>query len=128
MYRSEPGRARAKQAVIKAVRMADELVYKILRAAQWRDAQAQGAVTGSADDARDGFIHLSTGAQVAGTLERHFAGETGLVVLEIAVARLGDTLKWEPSRGGALFPHCYGVVPLEAIVRTMPGDASSWNS
>ena len=99
--------------------MPDESIYKILRASEWRDAQAQGAVTGSADDLRDGFIHLSTRGQVAGTLERHFAGETGLVVLEVAAHRLGDDLKWEPSRGGALFPHLYAALPLDAVIRTM---------
>ena len=99
--------------------MPDESIYKILRASEWRDAQAQGAVTGSADDVRDGFIHLSTRGQVAGTLERHFAGEAGLVVLEVAAERLGDDLKWEPSRDGALFPHLYAALPLDAVIRTM---------
>ena len=99
--------------------MPDELIYKILRASEWQDAQAQDAVTGSADDLRDGFIHLSTRAQVAGTLAQHFAGETGLVVLEIAAARLGEGLKWELSRGGALFPHFYRALPLDAMVRIL---------
>ena len=79
----------------------------------------QGAVAGSADDLRDGFIHLSTHSQLAGTLERHFAGETGLIVLEITADRLHAGLKWEPSRDGALFPHLYGVLPLNAIIRTV---------
>jgi len=99
--------------------MPAELIYKILRASEWKDAQARGAVTGSADDVRDGFIHLSTRAQVAGTLARHFADETGLVVLEIAASRLGEGLKWEPSRGGALFPHFYHALPLDAVVRIL---------
>jgi len=94
-------------------------VYKVLRAAEWRDAQARGAVAGSADDLRDGFIHLSTEGQLQGTLARHFAGETGLVVLEIATDRLAAGLKWEASRDGALFPHFYGVLPLDAVSRTM---------
>ena len=96
-----------------------EPVYKVLRAVEWRQAQAQGTIAGSADDLRDGFIHLSTRAQLAGTLDRHFAGETGLIVLEIAADSLKDGLKWEPSRGGALFPHLYGVLPLDAVVRTI---------
>ena len=103
--------------------MPGELIYKVLRAAEWREAQTKGAVAGSADDLRDGFIHLSAQGQLAGTLERHFAGETGLVVLEIAADRVSAILKWEPSRGGALFPHLYGVLPLDAIIRTLSPDA-----
>lgn len=103
--------------------MPGESVYKVLRASEWQEAQTRGVVTGSADDLRDGFIHLSTQSQLAGTLERHFAGETGLVVLEIAADRLSAALKWEPSRGGALFPHLYGVLPLNAVIRTLSPDA-----
>ena len=97
----------------------EPLVYKVLRAAEWREAQARGGIAGSADDLRDGFIHLSTHSQLKGTLDRHFAGETGLVVLEIAADRITAGLKWEPSRDGALFPHFYGVMPLDAVVRTI---------
>lgn len=107
--------------------MDDERIYKVLRAMEWQAAQAQGVVAGSADDLRDGFIHLSTQAQLAGTLERHFAGESGLIVLEIAAEGLGAKLKWEPSRGGALFPHFYGALPLDAVIRTTsipPSDAA----
>ena len=99
--------------------MPGELLYKVLREAEWREAQTQGAVAGSADDLRDGFIHLSTRGQLAGTLDRHFAGETGLVVLEIAADRLNAGLKWEPSRDGALFPHLYRVLSLDAVMRTV---------
>ncbi len=99
--------------------MRGDFVYKVLRAPQWRAALAQGAVCGSPDDLRDGFIHLSTRDQLAGTLERHFAGEAGLVVLEIAAERLSAGLRWEPSRDGALFPHLYDALPLEAVVRTL---------
>ena len=100
--------------------MNGELLYKVLRAAEWQAVQTQGVVRGSPDDTRDGFIHLSTREQLDGTLARHFAGESGLVVLEIAADRLGAALKWEPSRGGALFPHLYDVLALDAIVRTTP--------
>ena len=103
--------------------MPDEHVYKVLRASEWQEAQTRGVITGSADDLRDGFIHLSTRSQLAGTLERHFAGETGLVVLEIAADRVREVLQWEPSRGGALFPHLYGVLPFDAIIRTISPDA-----
>jgi uncharacterized protein (DUF952 family) len=99
--------------------MPGELLYKVLRASEWQAAQTQGVVAGSADDVRDGFIHLSTRDQLAGTLLRHFAGETGLIALEIAAERLGAGLKWEPSRDGALFPHLYVVLQLDAIIRTI---------
>ena len=95
------------------------MVYKVLRAPEWREAQERGAIAGSPDDLRDGFIHLSTRAQLAGTLDRHFAGETGLIVLEIAADRVDAGLKWEPSRDGALFPHFYGVLPLHAVIRAI---------
>ena len=96
------------------------MLYKVLRAPEWQEAQTQGVFVGSAAGLRDGFIHLSTRDQLAGTLDRHFAGETALIVLEIAVDRLAADLKWEPSRDGALFPHLYGVLPLDAVVRTIP--------
>lgn len=96
------------------------MIYKVLRAHEWRAAQAEGAVNGSPDDLRDGFIHLSTREQLAGTLDRHFAGEAELVVLEVAAERLGAALKWEASRGGALFPHLYGTLALDAVTRTLP--------
>jgi len=92
-----------------------ESVYKIFRASEWRDAAAAGVFAGSADDRRDGFIHLSAAQQVAGTLARHFPGEAGLVLAAIPAARLEPALRWETSRGGALFPHLYGVLPVAAV-------------
>lgn len=97
----------------------ERLVYKVLRRHEWHDAQAQGVFRGSADDARDGFIHLSTAAQVRGTLERHFARDADLVVLELEAGTLGPSLKWEASRGGALFPHFYDALPLAMVTRTV---------
>lgn len=82
-------------------------VYKILTGAEWDEAKALGRYEGSAVDRRDGFIHLSTAAQAPETARRHFAGQSGLVALEIEARRLMD-LRWEPSRGGELFPHLYG--------------------
>src|SRR5436190_19564235 len=93
------------------------LVYKVLRAAEWEAARSHGAFCGSTDDARDGFIHLSTREQIDGTLRRHFAGEDGLILLEIRSDTLASGLKWEPSRGGALFPHLYGDLPLHNVDR-----------
>jgi uncharacterized protein (DUF952 family) len=77
--------------------------------------QARGAFPGSPDDVRDGFIHLSTREQLDTTIERHFAGERELVVLEIDAAALSADLRWEPSRGGALFPHLYAELPMSAV-------------
>src|SRR5687767_13089209 len=93
-------------------------VFKILRSAEWQAARERGVFPGSADDLRDGFIHLSTLEQLAGTLARHFAGEAGLVLLEIETDAVRSAIKWEPSRGGALFPHLYVDLPLIAVSRT----------
>jgi uncharacterized protein (DUF952 family) len=82
------------------------LLFKIFRSAEWASFEAEGVFAGSADDLRDGFVHLSTAGQLEGTLARHFAGFGGLVVAEIAVEE-DPALRWEPSRGGALFPHLY---------------------
>jgi len=95
-------------------------VYKIFRAGEWRDALAAGAFSGSADDGRDGFIHLSAAHQLAGTLARHFSGESGLVLAAFPAARLEPALRWETSRGGALFPHLYGVLPMAAVSAHWP--------
>lgn len=94
-------------------------VYKILRAAEWAAFQDDGVFAGSADDLRDGFIHLSTGAQLGGTLAKHFAAEVGLVVLRVAV-ETDPELKWEASRGGALFPHLYRPLEMADVVEVRP--------
>ncbi|ODT62402.1 MAG: dihydroorotate dehydrogenase [Phenylobacterium sp. SCN 69-14] len=90
-------------------------IYKILPRAEWRAAQAADAFAGSAVDLADGYIHFSTGAQAAETARRHFAGQADLVVLEVEADDLGAALKWEPSRGGDLFPHLYGRLPTAAV-------------
>ena len=87
-------------------------IYKILARAEWAAAKAAGRFEGSGVDLRDGFIHFSTAAQAAETARLHFAGKTDLVVLQVDAGRLGEDLKWEPSRGGSLFPHLFR--PLEA--------------
>jgi uncharacterized protein (DUF952 family) len=91
------------------------ILYKICTAAAWREAQRAGSLSGTADDLRDGFIHLSTPEQVAGTLARHFAGQRDLMLLAVAEDALRPLLRWEPARGGALFPHLYGVLPVSAV-------------
>lgn len=95
--------------------MTDEPIYKILPADDWAAAQAAGVYQGSVHDARDGFIHFSTAAQAAETAAKHFAGQRDLVLLAVDPAPLGAALKWEPSRGGALFPHLYAPLPVEAV-------------
>jgi uncharacterized protein (DUF952 family) len=87
-------------------------IYKILRAGEWADLLEKGASDGAPVDKSDGFIHFSTAGQVAETAARHFAGEDGLILAAFEAGDLGDALVWEPSRGGALFPHLYG--PLRA--------------
>jgi uncharacterized protein (DUF952 family) len=98
------------------------LIYKVLRPAEWAEMQAAGLFSGSRDDLRDGFIHLSTPDQLPATIERHFAGERELVVLEIDPESLSEQLKWEPSRGGAMFPHLYADLPLSAVLRVIAAD------
>ena len=87
-------------------------IYKILARAEWAAAEAAGRYDGSAVDLTDGFIHFSTAAQAGETARRHFAGQPDLVVLEIEADDLGEALRWEPSRGGDLYPHLYA--PLDA--------------
>lgn len=95
-------------------------IYKICDRNTWEQARAGGRYFGSGDDARDGFIHLSAPDQVAGTLERHFADRDDLLLIGVDVSRLGKSLRWEPSRGGALFPHLYEPLDFAAVVSEMP--------
>lgn len=94
-------------------------VYKICTAALWADAERERVFRGAPVDVADGYIHFSTAEQVAETLTKHFAGQTDLLLVEVDTARLGDALKWEPSRGGVLFPHLYGDLELSAVTRVM---------
>lgn len=95
-------------------------VYKILPQADWAAASAQGRFDGSADDIRDGFIHLSTEDQWRETASKWFAGQADLVLVAFDAEALGPELKWEPARGGALFPHLYGPLPTAAAVEQRP--------
>ena len=103
-------------------RMTDQLhpttAFKILTADQWAQFQADGIFHGAPVDLADGYIHLSTADQLQGTLDKHFGGQVGLVIAEVDLNALGDTIKWEISRGGALFPHIYGPLPMAAVVGT----------
>lgn len=93
------------------------IIYHMCRRQEWQDAQASGAYPGSSQDVADGFIHFSTAAQVVESAAKHRAGQSGLVLLAVDAGRLGAALKWEPSRGGQLFPHLYGALPVDAVVQ-----------
>lgn len=90
--------------------------FKVLTADQWAVLERDGQFTGAPVDLADGYIHMSTADQLDETLAKHFAGQSGLVIAEIDLGGFGDALKWEPSRGGALFPHLYAPLPLAAVV------------
>jgi len=93
------------------------LVYKICPASLWREAERLGRFRGSDVDRRDGFIHFSTAAQAIETAAKHFGGQSDLVLVCVDAAKLSKGLKWEASRGGALFPHLYGDLDLTAVVK-----------
>jgi uncharacterized protein (DUF952 family) len=95
-------------------------IYKICDQASWRAALATGQYRGSEVDVRDGFIHFSTAEQLAETAAKHFAGQTDLVLVAVDGDTLGALLKWEPSRGGALFPHLYAALPITAVRWSRP--------
>jgi uncharacterized protein (DUF952 family) len=90
--------------------------FKILTADQWTQFQADGIFHGAPVDLADGYIHLSAADQLQETLDKHFAGQGGLVIAEVDLTVLTDSVKWEVSRGGALFPHVYGPLPMAAVV------------
>lgn len=98
----------------------DETVYKIVPVALWSSLPPGGRFVGSALDLRDGFIHFSTSLQVRETAARHFADTADLLLVAVSTAALGAALRWEPSRGGDLFPHLYGDLPLEAVQWVKP--------
>jgi uncharacterized protein (DUF952 family) len=97
--------------------MTESLIYHVCRREELDAARASGSYAGSSQDQADGFIHFSTAAQIAASVAKHRAGQGGLVIIEVDAARLGAALRWEPSRGGALFPHLYGTLPLAAVTR-----------
>lgn len=96
------------------------VIYKICERAAWREAEHSRVYGGSDADRRDGFIHFSTAAQLAGTAAKHFAGQHDLMLVSVDDNSLGPALKWEPSRGGELFPHLYGTLSLDAVRWTRP--------
>ena len=92
------------------------IIYHMCRRDEWAAAERAGRYDGSSQDVADGFIHFSTAAQIVASAAKHRAGQTGLVLLAVETAKLGESLKWEPSRGGDLFPHLYGALPRSAVV------------
>lgn len=97
-----------------------EIIYKITPREAWDQALKAGEFAGAPIDVQDGYIHFSSAAQVVETALKHFAGQKDLMLIAIEGARLGDALKWEPSRGGALFPHLYGPLPMDAVLSARP--------
>ena len=98
-------------------------IYTLVRAADWRTAEAAGVYHGSADDLRDGFLHFSTAHQVRESAARHRRGESALLLIAVDPAALGPALRWEPAAGGkrpGLFPHLYGPLPLSAVRGVTP--------
>ena len=93
------------------------IIYKILPASLWQNAQKAGVFAGSQVDLKDGYIHFSTAQQAAETAAKHFAGQPDLVLLHVDADIFGEALKWEPSRGGALFPHLYDKLDVKHVTR-----------
>lgn len=100
--------------------MTETVAYKILTGEQMESLLADGTFAGAPVDLADGYIHLSTAAQVRGTLDKHFAGQTDLAIAAVDLTSLGDTVKWELSRGDQLFPHIYAPLPLAAVTAYAP--------
>ncbi|WP_010139253.1 DUF952 domain-containing protein [Oceanicola sp. S124] len=96
------------------------LIYKIFRSDEWHDLVAQGETSGAPIDLADGFIHFSTAEQAAETAAKHFAGAEGLVLAAVETRTLGEALKWEVSRGGALFPHLFRKLALTEVTAHWP--------
>lgn len=94
---------------------APEHIYKVVTGPVWKASHASGSLEWMPVDQADGFLHFSTAGQLRETLRLYFAGQSGLMLLAVPTAGFGDELKWEPSRGGALFPHLHAPLPLDAI-------------
>ena len=97
-----------------------EMIYKIVPASLWRLAEETGSFNGTQTDLADGFLHFSTAEQVRETAEKYFKGQDALLLIAVDKNRLGKALRFEPSRGGALFPHLYAPLPRDAVVFAKP--------
>ncbi|HYB94607.1 MAG TPA: DUF952 domain-containing protein [Vicinamibacterales bacterium] len=100
--------------------MTPQLIFKIVTQDLWRAAEATGTFAGSQVDVDDGYIHFSTAEQMRDTAARHFGGQPDLLLVAVPVDRLGDALKWEPSRGGQLFPHLYAPLRVDDVAWVKP--------
>ena len=96
--------------------------FKVLTAQQWADFERERVFRGAPVDIADGYIHLSTAGQLEATIAKYFAGETGLMIAEVDLVLLGDAIRWEPARGGDLFPHIYAELPIHAVVSLQKRD------
>lgn len=96
--------------------MSASTAFKVLTQQQWADFERERVFRGAPVDIADGYIHLSTAEQLEGTLTKHFAGQTCLMIAEIDLVQLGNAIRWEESRGGDLFPHLYAELPIHAVV------------
>jgi uncharacterized protein (DUF952 family) len=95
-------------------------IFKIVASREWRAAEADGVFIGAAVDRADGYIHFSTAKQAPETLAKWFAGQDDLTLVAVNATELGPDLRWEPSRGGALFPHLYAPLTMSAVLWTRP--------
>ena len=104
----------------------NQLIYKVVKRQQWSDAEKNGVFAGAEIDLTDGYIHFSTAEQVVETVAKHFAGQSDLLIVAIQADEMGKDLKWEPSRGGDLFPHLYGTfdVSIVKFVKELPLDSA----
>ncbi|MES2498748.1 MAG: DUF952 domain-containing protein [Pseudomonadota bacterium] len=102
--------------------MADQIAYKVLLADEMARLESDGRFAGAPIDLADGYIHMSTAAQLDETVVKHFAGKSDLFLAAVDLEALGDALRWEPSRGGDLFPHLYGSLTLDTVLAYGPLD------
>lgn len=100
--------------------MRDSIIYKILRQSEWAELQRDGRFSGSVHDKRDGFIHMSTRAQLQGTLDKHYTDGDVVILAAVRLADVADSVKWEVSRGGDEFPHIYSDLALSAVTQYWP--------
>ena len=96
--------------------MTASTAFKVLTHQQWADFERERVFRGAPVDIADGYIHLSTAEQLEGTIARHFAGQSCLMIAEVDLVQFGDAIRWEESRGGALFPHLYAELPIHAVI------------
>jgi uncharacterized protein (DUF952 family) len=100
--------------------LTDRIAYKIFAMPEFEIFRRDGVFLGSPADLADGFIHLSTASQVEGTLAKHYEGRTDLILAAVDLGALGDAVRWEESRGGQMFPHLYGTLPMSAVIGAGP--------